>query len=182
MLNNHNLFYGELLKLSSVRPEDIDIMAKWSEDSEYLRNLDTDIALPPSSKHLIEEGESNSKEVYFRLRTIKDDKLIGFVTIHSIEWNNRVGTLAIGIGDAENRGKGYGKEALRLILRYAFYELNLNRIGLEVIEYNAKGIRAYESVGFQREGMKRSAVIRDGKTYGLLGMGILREEWESLNV
>lgn len=57
------------------------------------------------------------------------------MAIHGIEWNNRTGLLAIGIGDANDRGKGYGREAIHLILKYAFYELNLHRVGLDVISY-----------------------------------------------
>ncbi|PLR89148.1 GNAT family N-acetyltransferase [Bacillus sp. T33-2] len=175
-----NLFFGELVKLSAVREGDAEIMAKWSEDPEYLRNVDTDIALPPSMTQLETEGQGEN-EAYFRLRTIKDDELIGFVVIHRIEWNNRVGQLAIGIGDSKNQNKGYGTDALKLILRFAFHELNLDRVGLDVIEYNKRAIRAYEKVGFQQEGRVRSAVYRDGKRYDRAMMGILRTEWEELN-
>lgn len=177
----NNLFYGESVKLTATRAEDIQVMALWMEDSEYLRNVDTDIAMPMSEKQMESEPEPNHQEAYFRLRTLEDDELIGFVSIHSIEWNNRIGVLAIGIGDASNRNRGYGTDALKLILRYAFHELNLNRVGLDVIEYNVKGIHVYEKVGFQHEGRVRAAVHRDGKTYDRLMMGILRSEWEALN-
>ncbi|TGA99386.1 N-acetyltransferase [Sporolactobacillus shoreae] len=89
--------------------------------------------------------------------------------------------LAIGIGEAKNRNKGYGTDALKVILHYAFHELNLNRVSLDVIEYNAWAIHAYEKVGFQHEGRMRDAVLRDGKSYDRLIMGILRSEWEELN-
>ncbi|MXO81399.1 GNAT family N-acetyltransferase, partial [Paenibacillus sp. OT2-17] len=114
-----------------------------------------------------------------RLRTLADDVLIGFVAIHGIEWNNRSGQLAIGIGNTDYRGKGFGAEAVGLILRYAFYELNLNRVGLDVIEYNTQAIRTYEKAGFQLEGRVRSAVLRDGNSYDRIMMGILYSEWRS---
>ncbi|MBK3496519.1 GNAT family N-acetyltransferase [Viridibacillus sp. YIM B01967] len=177
---NSNLFYGDQVKLTVAREEDINIMVRWEEDAEYLRNVDTEIALPKTKEKLASEGKSDSNEAYFRLRTIADDHLIGFVTIHSIEWNNRAGLMAIGIGDSSNRNKGYGSDALKLILRYAFHELNLDRVGLEVIEYNKGGIRAYEKVGFQQEGRKRSVVYRDGKRYDSIVMGVLRHEWEAI--
>lgn len=174
---NNNLFVGEFVKLTSKRPGDITTMMEWMEDADYLRNLDSDTALPASLKQLEEEGEPSPKEAYFRLRRINDDHLIGFVTIHSIEWNNRAGTLAIGIGDRESRGKGYGKDALKQILRYAFQEMNLNRIGLDVIEYNQAGIHVYKKMGFIEEGRKRSSVYRDGKYYDIISMGLLKSEW-----
>jgi len=177
---NSKLFYGDRVKLSAVREEDVDIMMKWGEDAEYLRNVDTDIALPKTKEQWSEEGSSGPNSAYFRLRTIEHDELIGFAVIHSIEWNNRAGMLAIGIGQSAHRNKGYGSDALKLILRYAFHELNLDRVGLEVIEYNKGGIRAYEKVGYQLEGRKRSMVYRDGKRYDVLVMGVLRHEWENL--
>jgi RimJ/RimL family protein N-acetyltransferase len=177
---NSNLFYGDRVILSIAREEDTEIMVRWGEDSEYLRNVDTEIAFPKTKEQLATEGKTDLNEVYFRLRTIDDDHLIGFVAVHSIEWNNRTGLLAIGIGDSSNRNKGYGSDALKLILRYAFLELNLDRVGLEVIEYNKGGIRAYEKVGFQQEGRKRSVVYRDGKRYDSIVMGVLRPEWEAL--
>lgn len=177
-----SLFNGELVKLSAIREEDADIMVKWGGDPEYLRNVDTEIALPLSKKQLESEDSPSPNEAYFRLRTINDDRLIGFAVIHHIEWNNRAGLLAIGIGEAENRNKGYGTDALKLILRFAIHELNLNRVGLDVIEYNERAIHAYEKAGFQVEGRMRSAVYRDGKNYDRVIMGILRSEWEAVHL
>ncbi|WP_108669362.1 GNAT family N-acetyltransferase [Peribacillus acanthi] len=180
-MNTINLFRGSLLKLTGIRPGDAEIMVKWGEDPEYLRNIDTDIARPYSMKQFDNEGNPKSNSFNFRLRTIDNDSLIGFVVLHSIEWNNRSGLLAIGIGDSENRNKGYGQDALKLILQYAFCELNLDRVGLDVIQYNDRAIHAYEKVGFQQEGRMRSAVYRDGNRYDRIIMGILRSEWEALN-
>ena len=175
-----NLFRGQMLKLTAKREGDTEIIASWDEDPEYLRNVDTDIAIPRPVEHFEGEGDPGSNSFYFRLRTIEDDRLIGFIVIHSIEWNNRAGMLAMGIGNANDRGKGYGSEALQLLLRYAFHELNLNRVGLDVIEYNERGIRAYQKAGFQVEGRIRQAVNRDGKIYDRINMGILRSEWEEI--
>ncbi|MFE8699841.1 GNAT family N-acetyltransferase [Cytobacillus sp. FJAT-54145] len=176
----YNLFHGEKVKLSVVREEDAEVMVKWGEDSEYLRNVDTEFAYPKTKEEYAEEGKSGSSSVYFRLRTIEDDRLVGFVAIHGIEWNNRAANIAIGIGEASDRNKGYGTDALKLILRYAFHELNLDRVGLDVIDYNKRGIKAYENVGFQLEGKKRSMVYRDGQRYDVILMSILRDEWEEI--
>ncbi|MEI4828443.1 GNAT family protein [Bacillus sp. FJAT-53711] len=178
-VNISNLFHGKYVRLSAIKPEDAKVMEKWSEDAEYLRNVDTDIALPKTKEQFEAEGRQISNGAYFPLRTILDNELIGFVAIHKIEWNNRSGLLAIGIGEVKHRSKGYGTDALQLVLRFAFHELNLDRVGLDVIEYNTRAIRAYEKVGFLHEGRIRSAVYRDGKRYDRIIMGILRSEWEA---
>ena len=183
MTNHTNLFFWEHLKLAFPRFEDADIVSEWGGDAEYLRNLDTAVAYPQAKGWDTGEGYSNQQDTrffHFSVRTIGDDRLVGFAAIHGIEWNNRTGNLAVAIGEPGDRNKGYGQEALKLILRYAFHELNLDRVGLEVIEYNKSGIRAYEKVGFQHEGRKRAFVYRDGNRYDLLVMGILRSEWEEI--
>ena len=128
-----NLFQNKTVKLSAIRESDAKVMAMWQEDSEYLRNVDTDVAFPQSLQEIVSDGllkGRRSNSVSFMLRTVQDDRLIGFVAIHGIEWNNRTGLLAIGIGDANDRGKGYGREAIHLILKYAFYELNYTALVL----------------------------------------------------
>lgn len=153
------------------------MFALWSHDANYLRDVDTDFAVPVSAKSFEETNGKMSNSVELRLRTLDDDTLIGFVALFNIEWNNQCAKLAIGIGDGAFRGKGYGTDALRIILRYGFCELNLHRIGLDVISYNKRAIRAYEKVGFQVEGVLREAVLRDGEKYDRVLMSILRSEY-----
>ncbi|MBG9617569.1 GNAT family N-acetyltransferase [Bacillus cereus] len=178
-----NLFRNKTIKLLAMRETDAEVMAMWQEDSEYLRNVDTDVAFPQSLNEIASDGllkGRRSNSVSFMVRTVQEDRLIGFVAIHGIEWNNRTGLLAIGIGDANDRGKGYGKEAIHLILKYAFYELNLHRVGLDVISYNKAAIALYKKIGFQMEGCMIEAVQRDGKCFDRIIMGILRDEWIGL--
>ncbi|MGZ4113390.1 MAG: GNAT family N-acetyltransferase [Tumebacillaceae bacterium] len=182
-LKYDDLFSGTLVRLAVPRPEDADVMALWRQNSDYLRHVDSDMAVPDTVAEYKESTKNVSRRsngIHFRLRTLETDELIGFVALHSVEWNNRAGLLAIGIGDLANRSKGYGSDALHLILRYAFHEMNLNRVGLDVIEYNAGAIRAYEKAGFQIEGRMRSAVLRDGQSFDRIIMGVLRQEWENL--
>lgn len=177
MQNNHQLFCGELVRLCAFRPEDTPVMASWSHDAEYLRNVDSDMAVPTSAESFQNFVGKSPNGVEFLLRTVENDTLIGFVALHGIEWNNQCGLLAIGIGEEKFRSKGYGTDALRLILRYAFFELNLNRVGLDVISYNKRAIRAYEKVGFKVEGTMRESVLRDGHKYDRIIMSILRNEY-----
>ena len=87
----------------------------------------------------------------------------------------------IGIGERSDWGKGYGTDAMRLILRYAFIELNLYRVSLDALGSNARAIRSYEKCGFVREGELRDAARYDGQYVGEVYMGILRDEWEQRN-
>ncbi len=173
------LFHGTKVRLTGRRPDDAAIMAAWMEDDFYPRLVDTDFARPVSADSLAaRESDADASHVSFRIRTVADDRLVGFCALFNIEWNNRSATLAIGIGKAEDRGKGFGAEALQLLLRYAFMELNLHRLSLDVISYNEPAIRAYRRAGFKEEGRMREAVYREGKRYDRLIMGLLKSEWQ----
>jgi RimJ/RimL family protein N-acetyltransferase len=88
-------------------------------------------------------------------------------------------TWGILIGDKRYWGKGYGTEVLGLILRYGFTEMKLNRIQLNVYEYNARAIALYGRAGFVKEGVRRKAIFYKGKFYDEIVMGMLRSEWEN---
>lgn len=178
---NHNLFRSSRIQLTALKTEDAEAMARWSEDSEYLRNLDTDFAVPRSAEYYRSEVESLSSQtdtIELGIRFIRENQLIGFISLNSIEWNNRSGRLAVGIGEPDYRNRGIGTEVVKLMVQYAFHELNLNRIGLDVISSNQAAIRCYENSGFIVEGTIREGILRDGKKMDRIYMGLLRNEWE----
>ena len=172
------LFTGRLLRLTAPTIDDQEALAAWSLDDMYLRQLDDDPIRPQtaSAYHYTSDRDGQGS-VCFHLCTLQDDKFVGFVVLHTIKWASQTAELAIAIGLPEYRGKGYGQDGLRLILNYAFAELNLYRVGLTVMSYNTAAIRAYERAGFVREGAKRGMIHREGQRYDLVLYGILRDEW-----
>jgi RimJ/RimL family protein N-acetyltransferase len=108
-----------------------------------------------------------------------DDRLIGTIGLSPADPRERKAELGISIGAKEEWNKGYGSEALILILRHGFETLNLNRISLRVYEYNARAIRAYEKTGFIGEGTLRQDAYRKGRFWDTIVMSILRSEWDT---
>ena len=179
---NVNLFRSPRIQLNALKPDDAEAFSRWREDGQYLRNLDTDYAITRSADYNRAEIESLSTQnntIELGIRLLSDNRLIGFISLNSIEWNNKSGRLAVGIGEAHYRHIGLGTEAMQLIIQYAFNELNLNRIGLDVIGNNISAIRCYEKSGFVIEGTIREGVIRDGQILDRIYMGLLRSEWET---
>jgi RimJ/RimL family protein N-acetyltransferase len=180
---NNSLFQGELVRLgASDAKRDAELMARWSRDAEYLRQMDSDPARPVATKPLQDELEGeleDNNSQTFVIYTLDGDKAIGFVSLGAISWNNGDAWVGIGVWDAEYRGKGYGTDAMRLMLRYAFTELNLYRVTLGVFEYNPRAQRSYQKAGFVLEGRVREELNRNGRRWDGLYMGILREEWEA---
>ncbi len=179
-----NLFCGKLVRLAAPVPEDAACFAEWNNDFEYLRQMDTDYARPRNvhdHENLAQSMRSQENGVLFHVHTLAEDRMIGFVAIHDIEWNNQSGMISIGIGDREFRGKGYGTDAMGTAIAYAFRELNLHRLGLDVNGDNPRAIRVYEKLGFRHEGAAREAIHRDGEWVDRLYMGLLRCEWEEMD-
>jgi RimJ/RimL family protein N-acetyltransferase len=101
---------------------------------------------------------------------------IGSAGFHEVDWRNRAGELGLVIGRKDLWGRGYGTEAVRVLARWGFFELNLHRVQLKVYEDNARAIRAYEKAGFKVEGCLRQARFHEGGYHDTLVMGLLREE------
>jgi RimJ/RimL family protein N-acetyltransferase len=108
-----------------------------------------------------------------------DGRFIGHARLTVFSWHDRNARLAMGIHDRRFWSRGYGTEAIQLLLRYAFDDLGLHRIDLLVIEYNARAIRAYEKCGFVREGVVRESALVDGAWYSDVQMSILEHEYRA---
>lgn len=182
-----DLFRGELVRLTAEEPE---VAAKaelrWQRDSEFIRLADSDPVHFSSEKKIKEWFEKQTEkgpqpERYpFSIRTLAEDKLIGFFGMY-VDLIHSEARVGIGIGERDFWSKGYGTDIMNVCLRYAFLELGVQRVSLEVYEYNPRAVRSYEKAGFRLEGRTRKDVLREGKRSDTLWMGILREEWLQLN-
>jgi RimJ/RimL family protein N-acetyltransferase len=178
-----NLFTGSLVRLAAMDPDrDPATTAAWFRNTEFARLLDSDPARPRTTKDEKEDMEKravNDNGFSFAIRALEGDKLIGFVGLWTGTWASAEGWLGIGIGEPDYWGKGYGTDAMRLVLRFAFHELNLERVSLEAFAHNTRAIRSYEKSGFRLEGVQREWEGRDGERRDVVGMGILRTDWEA---
>ena len=113
----------------------------------------------------------------FSIVTLENDKLIGNISLEDIDYVMRTGTLGIFIGDIEARSKGYGTEAIRLILDFGFHYLNLHNIKLNVFEFNKRAIACYNRCGFKECGRRRESYFLNGKYYYTVIMDILSTEF-----
>ena len=178
-----SLFQGELVRLTMDNPETLaKAFSRWGRDSEYIRLLDGGAERMFSAKIIQSWIEKDfekdvGQDFFFVIHTLESDHLLGFVSLFGIDWNHGNSWVGIGLGERECWGKGYGTDAMQVVLRYAFTELNLHRVTLGVFEYNPRAIRSYEKAGFVHEGRVRKELLKDGQRWDALEMGILRDEW-----
>jgi RimJ/RimL family protein N-acetyltransferase len=174
------LLKGETVRLTALEDEDISTISLWYSDADFLRYFDKVPAYPKGKQELLEwvrKVREGANSFPFAIRPLDSDEMVGYIELDNVQWWNGVATLGIGIGSNEHRGKGIGKEALNLVLEFAFKELNLHRVQLNVFSYNEKAISMYEKAGFKREGVYREFVSRDGERWDMYLYGILKSEW-----
>ena len=178
-----DIFIGELVRLSAVDPEEMSkAFTRWNRDSEYTRLLMMS-AQPLSSAKAIQKWMEKEMEgvsptdFFFTIRTLDENKLLGGLGLNVISWAARESFIAIFIGEREDWGKGYGTDAMRVLLRYGFSELNLERVTLNVFGFNERAQRSYAKAGFKLEGRQREWLRRDDRRWDMVFMGILRDEW-----
>ncbi len=182
---SQSLYEGKHICFAPIDHErDAIIESQWTHDLEYLRLLDTDIARPLSPEQLKKRYDEIEKDVdekrtlfYFTVRKRSDDSLVGFARIFWIAWSNGYGYLQLGIGDPQERHKGYGTEVLQLLLQYAFDELSLHRVAAILPEYNLGALRLFEKAGFVQEARRRQALNRGGRRWDVIHLALLEQEW-----
>jgi len=126
---------------------------------------------------IAKEMDEDKNLFYFTIRMQSDDRLIGFSKLYRVEWSNGTALIQLGIGDPADRNKGYGSEALNLMLRFAFAEINLFRLTAYIPEYNKAAMYVFKKKGFIEEVRRREAINRDGRRWDMIHLGILQPEW-----
>jgi RimJ/RimL family protein N-acetyltransferase len=181
------LFESADLRLGPIDHEkDPQVESQWTHDSDFMRLMETNPARPLSAAMIKKQYEKLEKQIeenknlfHFMIRARADDRLIGKAVIQWIEWTNSNGWIRLGIGATEDRRKGFGTQALQMLLRFAFAELNLFRVTAMVPEYNDGAIALLQKFGFTQEVCRRSALERDGRRWDLYVFGLLNEEWRN---
>ena len=181
---SENFWETERIRLRAVEPSDAAIFYEWNQHSNMPRHLD--MVWFPSSLAGVEqwarETSLKSAENDSQFLIIEDDagNVVGF--IHPNSCDRKVGNFAYGVGVRPNfQRHGYAAQAVRLLLRYFFNELNYQKCTLNIHSNNAESIALHEKLGFTPEGRLRRVVYSAGAFHDLLYYGITREEFEVKN-
>lgn len=178
------MYNGEKVRLREYRKEDIPLAQAFMNDMEVRRNLWPGIPFPMTLKDEEQWFEKNSAlcDAYnFAIETLDEGKYIGGCGLVQVDWKNRKTTVGIMIGEKSFWGKGYGTDAMKVLIRFIFEQMNLDKIKLNVYSFNERAIKCYQKCGFKTEGVLRKELFRDGAYYDEILMAILREDYEKSN-
>lgn len=174
------MYTGSKVKLREYRKEDVPQALAYMNDPEVKRLLTPGIpflyTLEDEQKWY--DGLTALKDTYnFAIETLEDQRYIGGCGINSVDWKNSLVVVGIFIGDKDYWGKGYGTDAMRVLVKFIFEQMNIRKIKLNVYAFNERAIKSYEKCGFVKEGTLRQEIFRDGKYHDEYVMSILRDEY-----
>lgn len=167
---------GEKCYLSPINVDDAATYVGWLNDMEVVRTL----TMASSAIALTNERQTLERlagQHVYAIVTTAEDRLIGNCGLHDIDQIDATAEIGIFIGDKASWNKGYGREAMRLLLGYGFDYLSLRNIMLRVFAFNARAIASYRGLGFSEIGRRRSAVKREGTEHDVILMDILDTEF-----
>lgn len=175
---------GKRVVLRPVKKFDATLFLKWFNDPEIMRNLGLHLPVTAAEEEKWIESLATTRKQTDVILVIEAGKKripIGCVSFNKISSENQNAELSIAIGEKRYRGRGYGPEAIRLLMGYGFDQLNLHRVYTGAYAFNEASLRALAKCGFRREGPQRQAVFADGRFWDNVLFGILRTERRKLS-
>ncbi len=175
------MLQGEKVLLRALTRDDLELLCQFNNDVEVELAGGGDPPMPQSLARLQAEfdtrvSQGGRDDAGFAIEA--DGKFIGQCALFQFDATAQSCMLGITIGDKNYWGRGYGRDAVRVLLDYAFRLRNMRRVYLSVNGNNERAIRAYKACGFVEEGRLRSHAWSNGAYIDLVYMGILRDEWQ----
>ena len=175
-----NILRGRKVRLRSFHEDDLHLLESWWNDpgSMIFQNARVVPSSSSSTRDMFRAWSENkdASSYGFCVEQVEDAALVGHVTLWGIDPSVRSATLGIMIGGPHVE-RGLGTDALQVALRFAFEELDLNKVELSVWEFNSRALHVYERVGFVVEGTRRAATFHAGRFWSQTQMGMLKEEF-----
>ncbi len=169
---------GDRVYLRPVEHDDLACIRKWANDPE-IRRLTGEVApmTLAGAERFFEKTQNDEDRVWFIIALRENDAPIGEAGLLRMFPAWRTTDLSTIIGEKDARGKGYGAEAIRLLLDYAFGYLNFHRVAIGVVGFNERALRFYEKIGFKREGVQRAGYFYDHAYHDFVMMSLLEDEF-----
>lgn len=176
------MYQGEKVRLREYRKEDVPMALAYMNDPEVKRLLVPGIPFLYTLEDELKwyDGISAMNDRYnFAMETLDTGHYIGGLGLNAVDWKNSIAVVGIFIGDKAYWGKGYGTDAMKVLIRFIFEQMNIRKIKLNVYAFNERAVKSYEKCGFVTEGVLKEEIYRDGKYHDEYIMAIFRDQYEA---
>jgi RimJ/RimL family protein N-acetyltransferase len=179
------LFTSEIIHLTALdAEEDSPAVAAWTQDSRYIPLSFEDPPRPLSAvqvknklEELLEEADEKRNSFWFGIRTADESELLGITGLEWVDWSNGAAHMILNMKDQAEYERAPAQEALSLMRRYVFHELQMHRLSLAVPAYNDALVDLLKKMNLTEEVRQREAVYRFGRRWDLLRFGMLSADW-----
>ena len=168
---------GARVTLRPILREDIPLIIRWINDPDVWQFLETSMPMMEADENEWFEKLHKIKNTDIVVMIIVDNKPIGIMGIHRINWKDRTASTGALIGEKESWGKGYGTEAKMLLLHYAFNTLNLRKICSSVYAFNKRSHAYLLKSGYVEEGRQRKQIYKKGHYQDVIIMAVFKKDW-----
>lgn len=169
---------GEKVLLRAIEKEDMEFLREMINDEEMEQNV-VGWSFPVSKYEQEKWFESqiiNKNNLRFIIEF--EGKRIGLVTITNIDWKNRKACHGIKLYGNDVKRKGLGTDTVKTIMKYAFEELQINKLYSTILENNEASLKLYEKCGWDQEGVLKKSIYKNNKYINEIVIGILKEKYE----
>ena len=174
------MYTGKLVRLREYRKEDLPTVVSYLNNPEVKKYMKPGVPFPltlTDEEKWFEHQSFLNPNYNFAIETQSDGKYIGGCGLKDVDWKNRHTEVGIFIGDVEYQGKGYGTDAMNVLIDFIFKEMDLNKIKLDVYAFNERAIKSYEKCGFVVEGRFKDELFRFGKYHDTIRMALFKSEY-----
>lgn len=173
------MYYGEKVLLRAYKESDIKTATELINDKELKKYLVNAVPLPTTlwqeEEWVKSQKSSKNGEYNFAIEDIETGKYIGGCGIQSVNWLVRTATVGIMIGDKNYWGKGYGTDAMKVLMKFIFDDMNIRKIKLGTFSFNERAIKCYKKCGFIVEGVLKDEIFKEGKYYDEILMAAFKK-------
>lgn len=176
------MYTGELVRLRDYGKEDLEMAKKFVNTPEVKQYVEPGIPYLytlANEEKWYEAISANSDTYNFAIEDRKTGKYLGGCGVNEVDWKNSKVVVGIFIGASEYRNKGYGTDAMKVLVKFIFEQMNINKVKLGAYSFNQRAIRCYEKVGFQVEGVLKEELFRNGKYHDIVEMSIFKKDYFS---
>ncbi len=167
-MNRNVVLKGKRLTLRPLTSDDVLLIQRWSADPELQKLIgETEPMSDADAKQLLQKAREDETLLWFAIEVRATEQVIGEAGLLRIFPAWRTADLTIILGEPAARGRGYGTEAIRLLIDHAFRELRLHRLAIGVVGFNETALAFYEKIGFRREGVQRDGYFMRRPLLGL---------------
>lgn len=171
---------GQKVLLRAVELEDMEFLRTMINDDEMEKNVVgwSFVTSKYEQQKWYESQIQNKNNIRFIIEA--DGNAIGLATLTNIDWKNRKACHGIKLYGDNIKGKGYGSDTVKTVMKYAFEELQLNRLYGSMLEYNQASRKLYEKVGWKQEGVEKQSIFKNNQFHDEIKVGILKEDYEEI--